>query len=355
MEKGETKMELTCSKITRLALRTSPCSESKVSRLIPYLHQATFIGFSAAALLVLAFPAQGADSFTNGSFITPSPISTDIINRPLVIPPWKNTTDGIGCVVVNDTYLSVCGPPGSGRFSGSAFYSDPGPVPPGGNYVLIDGSPGKGPNTNTTVLYQTVTKLTKGRSYTVTFWQAAAQFVASSGGPTTEQWLVTFDSEYSPTTCNPSPIPFPTTDSSSSGPGYSCQNQLAPPMSAPGGSSGNDVWPWQKVTMTFVANFTKEMLGFFAGGAPGGAPPIDLLGGISVTPQDGYIKVCKESSTTNPVPAAGIYYFTVTGSAFDSSSNPLSVPVGECSGPIPATSPTATITELPTLARCWCQ
>src|ERR1022692_3463242 len=48
-----------------------------------------------------------------------------------------------------------------------------------------------------------------------------------------------------------------------------------------------------------------------------------------------------------PVPANGIYNFTVSGSAFSSSSNPLMVPVGECSGPIPVAPHTATITELP--------
>ena len=59
-----------------------------------------------------------------------------------------------------------------------------------------------------------------------------------------------------------------------------------------------------------------------------------------------FIEVCKASSATNPVPANGIYNFTVTGSAFSSSKTPLTVPVGECSGPIPVAGPTATITEL---------
>ena len=67
----------------------------------------------------------------------------------------------------------------------------------------------------------------------------------------------------------------------------------------------------------------------------------------SFTPPDGYIEVCKSSSTTNPVPASGIYSFTVTGSAFSSGTNPLMVPVGECSGPIPISTATATVTELP--------
>jgi len=62
----------------------------------------------------------------------------------------------------------------------------------------------------------------------------------------------------------------------------------------------------------------------------------------------GYIEVCKESSATNPVPLNGIYDFTISGSAFSSANNPLAVQVGECSGPILATAPVATVTELPT-------
>jgi len=71
----------------------------------------------------------------------------------------------------------------------------------------------------------------------------------------------------------------------------------------------------------------------------------------SMTPSP-YVEVCKASSTTNPVPATGIYNFTVSGSAFSTSANPVMVPVGECSGPIPFTPSapgnTVTITELPT-------
>ena len=69
-------------------------------------------------------------------------------------------------------------------------------------------------------------------------------------------------------------------------------------------------------------------------------------GGMAFGPE-GYVEVCKSSSAKNPVPANGIYSFTVSGSAFSSSANPLMVPVGECSGPIPVAPQTATITELP--------
>lgn len=55
---------------------------------------------------------------------------------------------------------------------------------------------------------------------------------------------------------------------------------------------------------------------------------------------NGYVEVCKSLSATNPAPA-GVYSFTVEGNA----TNPVMVPSGECSGPISASSPTATITE----------
>jgi hypothetical protein len=49
----------TNGKITALASGTSPCSESKLSRLIPHSRHATVIGFSAMTLLMLASPVRG--------------------------------------------------------------------------------------------------------------------------------------------------------------------------------------------------------------------------------------------------------------------------------------------------------
>lgn len=57
----------------------------------------------------------------------------------------------------------------------------------------------------------------------------------------------------------------------------------------------------------------------------------------------GYIEICKASSTINPVPATGVYSFSVTGAA-----SPVSVAVGECSAPIQVAAGTPTITEVPT-------
>ena len=277
-------MDATNGKFTILMLGTSRFSAGKMlSGLINHFRQAKVIGFSAMTLLVLAFPARAAQiSFTTVPAVTHSTNITGPGTTPLVFGAgtWQTMNDGIGCVVFPGTSPgNVCGSapiPGvtSGRFDGSAFRSDPGAVPDGGNYVLIDGSPLIGNNTNTTVLFYSLSGLTVNQAYAVDFWQAAAQFVAgSSGAPTTEQWLVSFDTDY--TNCNPMVTGGPSV----------CESQFAPGMSTPG--SGDllhhpDAQPWGEVQMTFVAKSATELLGFFAQGTPGGEPPIDLLGDVSV-------------------------------------------------------------------------
>jgi hypothetical protein len=59
---------------------------------------------------------------------------------------------------------------------------------------------------------------------------------------------------------------------------------------------------------------------------------------------DGYVEVCKQSNPAFPV--TGTFDFTITAPQY--SSGVLSVPVGECSGPIQVPSGTVTISETPT-------
>ncbi|MGA7413232.1 MAG: Ig-like domain repeat protein, partial [Bryobacteraceae bacterium] len=58
---------------------------------------------------------------------------------------------------------------------------------------------------------------------------------------------------------------------------------------------------------------------------------------------NGTIEICKLSSPLNPVPPGGVYNFNVMGVAAT-----VTVPLGECSGPIYVPPPSAVITELPT-------
>ena len=240
--------------------------------------------FSAAILSLIAIPAR-ADILSNGSFALgtnsfmmsydPTGVSSNFTGpgyNNLVIPGWSVTTDGIGCVVVAGTVTTNGSPGVCGlhRFSGSAFNSDPGAVPGGGNYILIDGAPG---TPNTTTLYQPLSGLTPGQNYTVDFWQASAQFKASSGAATTEQWTVSFDTAYGAGACDPTVLQNATVGVDS------CESQMAPLMTTAAGGAT----PWQEVSMTFLAHSNSEILGFFAQGAPDTAPPIVLLGNVSVT------------------------------------------------------------------------
>src|ERR1022692_436761 len=86
MEKEGIGMEPSSGKTTTLVLRTRLCSESKLSRLISHLHQATVFGFSALTLLVLAFPAQG-DFIWNGGFEKTTPPNTTSFQMPDLMPP----------------------------------------------------------------------------------------------------------------------------------------------------------------------------------------------------------------------------------------------------------------------------
>ena len=168
----------------------------------------------------------------------------------------------------------------------------------------MDGSPGSGTNSNTDTLYYSVNGLTPGQAYVVTFDQAAAQLVASGQGPTTEQWLVSLDTGYvssSPTAgssgaaplgiCDPSVVQLITGIT-----GNTCESHQAASMSAPGcptlscgaGSpTTNDFNPWELESLTFTASAPTELLGFFAEGGPGGAPPTDLLGNVTINPAGG--------------------------------------------------------------------
>ena len=192
-------MERKNGNITTLMLGASTCSEGRLSRLIPHLRQATVVGFSAMTLLILAFPARAAQlSFTTVGVVTTSTNITGPGTPELVFGSgtWHVTTDGIGCVVFpGDSPGNVCGsvptPVTSGRFNGSAFVSSPGPVPGGGNYVLMDGSPDPfstgAANTNTATLYYTLSGLTAGQQYVVRVYDMRVELKPPYGLPSSLQ------------------------------------------------------------------------------------------------------------------------------------------------------------------------
>jgi hypothetical protein len=129
------------------------------------------------------------------------------------------------------SYLSVYGP-------------FPATSPAGGNFVEMDGDPNY-----SSAIYQTISGLTVGKSYAVSFFQAAGQQLGFTG-PTTEQWAVTFGTD----------------------------TQLTPKYSLPEAGIG----AWDAITLNFTAHSTSQVLSFLAVGTPNGAPPISFLDGVSL-------------------------------------------------------------------------
>lgn len=115
----------------------------------------------------------------------------------------------------------------------------------GGNFVALDGD---GDYSGT--ISQTITGLTAGKHYTLTFDWAASQLINRSG-PTTESILVTFG-----------------TSSQSTG-----------VVSVP--SEGFEGWFSQ--TMEFTASGSTQLLSFLSVGTPKGLPPIAALDAVSLT------------------------------------------------------------------------
>jgi hypothetical protein len=114
--------------------------------------------------------------------------------------------------------------------------------PDGGNFVMANGDP---PYRD--AIFQTLTGLTIGQTYAVSFYQAAGQendSLKTATGPTTERWLVSFGS---------------TTIASDT---FHLQE---------GG-----VGQWESQTLLFNADNTSDILTFLADGTPSGAPPVSF-------------------------------------------------------------------------------
>ena len=120
-----------------------------------------------------------------------------------------------------------------------------GASPTGGNFVALDGD-----TLYNASLSQTISGLTVGATYSLSFDWAVAQF-ADRTGDTTEMLHVSFGGE-------------------------SFDTDTA--HNLPGGSIG-----WFNVTHTFVASDTSQVLSFLSIGTPNGQPPVALLDSVSLT------------------------------------------------------------------------
>ena len=124
----------------------------------------------------------------------------------------------------------------------STFFAAPGPAPDGSNAITSDGNYKNG------FLSQNISGLSVGDRYSLSFFQASTQQSGGYYGSATDAWKVGFGSNvaYSTSMFNP--------------------------------EHGDT--PWTKVTMTFIADSTSELLSFFATTSPGAEPPFLLLDNV---------------------------------------------------------------------------
>lgn len=191
--------------------------------------------------------AASANLVTNGSFENIDGATTNyFVNYPSAnLPGWSGGGYVNDCIVVAaSTNVGMCG-----QYSNPIYdlQVSPGDSPDGGNYFLMDGSPG-----THTELYQTLSGLTIGDDYQLTFYQAAGQLYPYDTAEN-DNWIVYFGD----------------------------QTQTSAIMSTPGAG----VYPWEAQTMNFVADSTSAVLGFLAQSSPINTPPILFLDGVSVSDQ----------------------------------------------------------------------
>ncbi len=203
------------------------------------LRSAAVLSLTALSMCVVGASANAAPMITNGTF-TSSATDSFLLGNGSSVSGWSltNPTSSVNCLDVGGL-SDICG---TSYNSGEKVWVNPGVSPAGGNaFVSVAGV--------ALPLSQTVSGLTVGTTYAVSFYQAASE-VYADGAVTTESWAVSLDGS----------------------------TVSSPTMSTPfeGGT------PWQQVTVDFTANSASETLSFLAHGAPLGGPPTAFLSGVSI-------------------------------------------------------------------------
>jgi hypothetical protein len=203
-----------------------------------------FAGLATIALVLAGVHGRAmAQTVQNGSFSINSGNHTSTYSPTTAnLTDWTVTTSNTNpdpCVVYG-TSFSACG------------YS---PVTTAGLGTNPAGSPyfGAGSWTgNNAIISQTISGLTVGKQYVISFYQAALEdtSVADAG----VDWKVTFGG----TTLNSTAMNLPA-----------------------GGVVG---WSSAPVSLIFTAGATSQALSFLASGGSNGAPPMALLDGITIDP-----------------------------------------------------------------------
>jgi hypothetical protein len=250
------------------------------------LRKSALTGVSAIALSMgLAYSANAGPN----PALPVTNIAFNMLTNPLTIPKDFFTTvapTGWSIGTAPGSNLIYVGQQGSEGFSSQGhgniykvYAKDTTPptlgpgfsvtVPPGTNFFQADGNPAF-----ESTIFQTVSGLTVGQMYDLSFQQAAGQQVGFSGD-TTEQWKVFLGQGGIGTDCttNPCTVVNPHGD----------EEVDSTLMNTP--SMSNVDWNFQ--TLTFTADATSEVLTFLAwgdGGSTTNLPPTVFLEGVNTTP-----------------------------------------------------------------------
>lgn len=213
------------------------------------MNRNTVTGAVAAIGIALAFPSVAfADFVTNGGFeMTSQSGSAVLYPGDTSITGWTNNATYTLLIFPGDGDKTSSGLGGFALWGPNTGVANglPATSPAGGNYVGLDSDS----SFRGTGLQQTISGLTPGSTYTLSFYFAAGQEVNASDD-TTEQIQATLGSETVSTEILNTPYQ-----------GFS---------------------PWHLETFTLTATDTTELLTLLAVGGPGGAPPIALIDGVSL-------------------------------------------------------------------------
>ena len=247
--------------------------------------------FVASAVAVLAAGAPGAlwagNLVQNGQFTSNTGYGWVGQNfghgtTSISVSNWNNATNsGFGGPGLNWLFNGNT-PTQSVNFNGSAMGLQGSVTRPtgGGNFMALDGDPGYH-----STFSQSISGLTIGDTYTLTFEFAGAQQTGFSGSGNLTNYLdVTF--------------------------GSTSQNTETLTRKNSSNGSNGVFTGWNSVSMDFVATQTVETLSFLSNGTPNGLPPIALLGNISLTDT-----TPAPSPEPSPVPEPSSIIMTAIGCA----------------------------------------
>lgn len=252
------------------------------------LRKSILVGLSAIALSSIGTAAQAFNLVMNGGFVPanmPAGIRSSGINNPasgVIISNWTITdnpnnipgfVNNLMYVISDGNTFSQEGGVGMNQWGQNqrkswTLFNTPGQtvnsVDGSGWYIASDGDP-----LYSGSISQTLTGLTVGEQYNVSFSQAAGQFNCNFGSISAPSSSCVEGGIYSGATTSRWQVSFGGT------------TQLSTLMNQ---ASQAPVSPWQSQTLSFTATSSTQVLSFLAIGTPGAQPPTALLSGVSVTP-----------------------------------------------------------------------